>query len=63
MRGQDDRVEGLFSYIRLEERVPGDHPLRAIRKLADEALAALNGRFAASQLTCHSRLPSPRFDE
>ena len=45
MRGQDDRSEGMFSYIRLEERVPADHPLRAIRALADEVLAGLNGRF------------------
>lgn len=45
MRGRDDRDEGLFSYVRLEERVPADHPLRAIRKFADEALAGLNGRF------------------
>ena len=41
MRGQDDRAEGMFSYIRLEERVPADHPLRAIRALADEVLAGL----------------------
>ena len=47
MRGRDDRAEGMFSYIRLEERVPADHPLRAIRALADEVLAGLNGRFAA----------------
>ena len=47
MRGRDDRSEGLFSYVRLEERVPADHPLRAIRALADEALAGLNGRFEA----------------
>jgi transposase len=45
MRGRDDRSEGLFSYVRLEERVPADHPLRAIRALADEALGALNKRF------------------
>ena len=37
----------MFSYIRLEERVPSDHPLRAVRQLADAALAGLNGRFAA----------------
>ena len=24
MRGQDDRSEGMFSYIRLEKRVPAD---------------------------------------
>jgi len=45
MRGQDDRSEGLFSYVRLEERIPADHPLRAIRSLADEALGSLNERF------------------
>src|SRR5215207_7521865 len=45
MRGRDDRSGGLFSYVRLEERVRADHPLRPIRALADEALAALNGRF------------------
>ena len=44
MREQDDLVEGMFSYIRLEDRVPLDHPLRAIRKLAHEAL---DGRFEA----------------
>jgi transposase len=37
----------MFSYIRLEERVPADHPLRAIRRLATEALAALSGRLDA----------------
>ena len=47
MRGRDDRSEGLFSYVRLEERVPADHPLRSIRALADEALASLNDRFEA----------------
>ena len=46
MRGRDDRAEGMFSYIRLEERVPQDHPLRAIRALADAVLAGLDGRFA-----------------
>ncbi len=45
MRGRDGRSEGLFSYVRLEERVPADHPLRPIRALADEALALLNERF------------------
>src|SRR5512135_65318 len=45
MRGRDDRSEGFFSYVRLEERIPKDHPLRPIRAFADEALAALNKRF------------------
>jgi transposase len=45
MRGRDDRSEGFFSYVRLEERIPADHPLRSIRALADEALGSLNKRF------------------
>src|SRR3954469_22543306 len=45
MRGRDDRSEGFFSYVRLEERIPSDHPLRAIRALADHALGSLNERF------------------
>jgi transposase len=44
MRGQDDRSEGFFSYVRLEGRIPADHPLRPIRVLADEALGSLNKR-------------------
>jgi transposase len=35
----------MFCYVRLEERIPADHPLRSIRALADAALRALNRRF------------------
>jgi len=45
MRGLDDRSEGFFSYVRLEERIPSDHPLRPIKALADQALVSLNKRF------------------
>ena len=37
MRGRDEGSDGFFSYVRLEERIPKDHPLRPIRALADEA--------------------------
>ena len=47
MRGRDDKDAGLFSYVRLEERVPPDHPLRAIRALVDEVLKAMDARFDA----------------
>ena len=47
MRGRDERRNGLFSYVRLESRVPESHPLRAIRKLVDEALQALDTQFTA----------------
>ena len=47
MRG-DDLISGsLFSYIDLEERVRADHPLRAIREIANAALAVLSRDFAA----------------
>ena len=47
MRGRDDRSDGLFSYVRLEKRIPDDHPLRPIRKLVDEALKRMSARFDA----------------
>jgi transposase len=46
MRGRDNRAEGFFSYVRLGERIPADHPLRPIEPLAHGALDALNQRFA-----------------
>jgi hypothetical protein len=37
---EDERIQdGMFSYVRLEPRVPADHPLRAVRKLADRYCA------------------------
>lgn len=45
MRGREEGSANLFSYVRLEERVPADHPLRPIRALADEVLPGLNDRF------------------
>jgi transposase len=47
MRGEDRRTGSLFSYVDLEARVGKDHPLRAIRLLVNEALAALASEFAA----------------
>jgi transposase len=37
----------LFSYVDLETRVRQNHPLRAIRAIVNEALAALAGEFSA----------------
>ena len=56
MRGEDELGGGLFSYVDLEARVPGDHPLRAIRVLVDEALAALS----ADLRFCIRRPSDPR---
>ena len=38
MRGDEERQEGFIMFISLEDRIPSDHPLRAIRRLVDEAL-------------------------
>ena len=47
MRGQQERSGSLFSYVSIEERIPDSHPLRRIRKLADQALDRLNPTFCA----------------
>ena len=46
MRGSDKRSGELFSYVNLEDRVRRDHPLRAIRQMANAALGDLSGEFA-----------------
>jgi transposase len=56
MRGEQRRSEGLFSYVRLEDRIARDHPLRAILVLVNEVLAALSGRF--EELYSHTGRPS-----
>jgi len=45
MRGWDARSDTLFSYVSCEARVPKDHPLRPIRQIVDETLAALSPEF------------------
>jgi transposase len=45
MRGDDQDTGGMFSYISPEARVRPDHPLRAIRRMTDAALARLSRRF------------------
>ena len=45
MRGEVPSAGKLFSYVSLEQRVPVDHPLRSIRRMTDEVLAALSGQF------------------
>src|ERR687883_1184311 len=37
----------MLSLVSPEQRVPADHPLRRVKKLADEALAALSSTFDA----------------
>jgi transposase len=45
MRGPDERQAVLFSYRSIEDRIPADHPLRAMRSLVDPLLVAMSPRF------------------
>jgi transposase len=47
MRGQDTQQSGMFSYVSAEQRVPADHPLRAIRSMVDQALREMSSSFEA----------------
>jgi len=47
MRGPDERQAILFSYRSIEDRIPSDHPLRAMRRLVDPLLVELSPRFQA----------------
>ena len=42
MRGRQDPQVTLLAFIDLETRVPSNHPLRVIKRLADQALKALS---------------------
>ena len=45
MRGNDRRPGVMFSYVSSEQRVPKDHPLRAIRTLVDGVLRDMSREF------------------
>ena len=45
MRGRRNPQVTMLAFIDLEERVPTAHPLRTIRRLADEALTDLSSVF------------------
>ena len=45
MRGQQDPQVKMLAFVDLEARVPPEHPLRIIKALADQALAAPSPEF------------------
>jgi transposase len=51
MRGDESIPDDMFSYIRPEQRVPADHPLRPVRTLVDAVLLDLSPRFARLHAT------------
>ena len=46
MRGTDFQQSAMFSYLSPEQRVPADHPLRAIRQITDKVLRQLSRLFS-----------------
>ena len=51
MRGQDEQTSHMVSDGSPEQRVPADHPRRAMRALTDEALRSMSRRFAGLYAT------------
>ena len=47
MRGHDEQTQHMFSYLSPEQRVPADHPLRAVRALTAHALKTMSRRWYA----------------
>ena len=60
MRGSDLRTGELFSYVDLEQRVHESHPLRLIRRIVSEVLAALDGEFGEAVCGRRATLDRPR---
>lgn len=47
MRGADETIGSLFSYVDMEARIPARHPLRQIRRVVNDALVSLDAEFEA----------------
>ena len=47
MRGTDQVQVEAFSYFRLEDRVPEDHPLRPLKAICNQILKGMTKEFAA----------------
>lgn len=42
MCGEVDPQSSMFHYFSVESRIPTDHPLRPVKKLADSALSVIS---------------------
>ena len=45
MRGDDREPDSMFSYVSTEQRIPREHPLRAIRTLVGGVLRDMSREF------------------
>jgi len=55
MRGKPKQQLAMLTSLSTEDLIPGDHPIRRIRKVVDEVLAELDGELAAM----YSRIGRP----
>jgi len=44
MRGEDEKQSTMYSYVTLAQRIPADHPARAIRAMVDRALERMDAQ-------------------
>jgi len=56
VRTKDTKQQVFFSYKSIEDRIPKDHPIRALKKLVDEALEKMSKDFG--RLYSHTGRPS-----
>lgn len=56
MRGDNNDQSAMYHYFSVESRIPADHPLRPIKKIADEALGELSPLF--DTMYSHTGRPS-----
>jgi len=47
MRGKEEKQPEMFSYMSIEERIPGKHPIRAFREMVNEILQSMDEAFNA----------------
>ena len=45
MRGRRSPQSTMLAFVNLEERVPPDHPLRVVKRVADDVLDRMSGDF------------------
>lgn len=56
MRGEDQKQAAMYSYVTMTQRIPADHPARAIRQMVDRALQRMDSEL--EQLYSRTGRPS-----
>ena len=60
MRGTQNRQVSMLTLISIEARIPSDHPLRRIKRMADQELLKLSGVFNRMYFASGTALGGPR---